>query len=249
MKILIIEDENPAASRLKQLLREVQPDHEVLGVLDTVEASVQWLTTQAAPSLIFLDIQLADGLSFELFEQVEVKVPIIFTTAYDQYALQAFQVNSIDYLLKPIDRDALKRALEKYAEFRPQSPLPDWSALHQMLQPQRSKQRFLIRVGEQYRPIPVAEIAYFFAEAKMVMLHTQAGRSYPVDHTLDELEAMVDAQHFFRLNRKYLARLSAIQGIHTYFNGRLKIALHPATEQEVIVSRTKVPSLKQWLNS
>ena len=249
MRVLIIEDEEPAAERLESLLLEANPQIQVLAHLDSVESSVEYLQKESIPDLIFLDIQLADGLSFEIFDSVTVETPIIFTTAYDQYAIQAFQVNSIDYLLKPIAPESLHKSLSKYQKWQGQAPLPDLRGLIQALRPQQYQERFLIRVGDQLKYVSIGEVAYFMAESRLVLLVTNQGRQFPVDYKIEDLESMVDPRSFYRLNRKFLARLESIQKIHTYFNSRLKIDLQPAPDVEVIISREKVNGFKQWLNS
>lgn len=255
MRILIIEDEAPAARRLNALIKAQNPVAEILDVVDTVEGAVKWLQTHEPPELIFMDIQLADGLSFDIFDQVEVKAPIIFTTAYDEYALRAFKVNSVDYLLKPIEQEELACSLQKLRNLRDQfaSPL-DVNALRllmQSLQPGQPqyKNRFLVRFADKLVFIQTEDIAYFMAEDKYVFIFTRENKKYPVDHTLDELDSLLDPATFFRLNRRLIAHLSSIQTIHSYFNGKLKLNLQPNPAIEVIVSRERAAAFKRWLGA
>ena len=252
MRVLIVEDESPAAERLIQLLRDQQPDLDILAVLDTVEDTVAWLRTRPAPDLLLLDIQLADGQSFDIFEQVRVEVPVIFTTAYDQYAIRAFEVNSIDYLLKPVEPTALGRALGKLERLQASSA-PDWQALLAQVQAAQGQkpvyqQRFLVKIGEQYRSVPVTEVAYVMAADGFVLLVEQGGRQYPVDFKVEELAERLDPQRFYRINRKYIVSVESIGKIHSWFNSRLKLDLQPPSDAEVIVSRERVSDFKAWLN-
>ena len=249
MRLLLIEDENPAAQRLQGLLAKQLPTAEIMAVLDSVEATVEWWHAQTVlPDLLFVDIQLADGLSFEVFETIDIRKPVIFTTAYDQYAIKAFEVNSLDYLLKPIDPEGLARALQKFQEREAAAPLPDLQALVQALKPRQHRERFLLKSGEQYRQVAVKDVAYFMAAGGLVLLYTHEGRYFPLDQTLDQLEEEVDSTHFFRLNRKFLVRAEAIAAIHSYFNHRLKLDLQPVCTEEVIVARDRVPAFKRWLD-
>lgn len=251
MKTLIIEDELPASRRLKSLIEEISTEIEVLAVLDSIEESVKWLNDNPKPDLIFLDIQLADGLSFEIFEQVEVSSSIIFTTAFDDYTLQAFKVNSIDYLLKPIDKEELQKSIEKFEQLKTQ--FSKESHIQDLLKYINSdkkdyKSRFLVKFGDKLLSILSENIAYFYAEDKIVLLITLEGKKYAIDYTLDQLESLLNPSTFFRLNRKFIAHFQAIGQIHQYFKGKLKIDLIPKTEQEIIVSREKSPLFKKWLN-
>ena len=255
MDILIVEDEAPAARRLAGLVRDAQSDAEILDIIDSVESAAKWLRVHRAPDLIFMDIQLADGLSFDIFGLVEVRAPVIFTTAYDEYALKAFKVNSIDYLLKPIDPEELGNSLRKLQTLRSQlSPALDTQVLRslvQSLQPGQPqfKNRFLVRFADKLVFIQGDDIAYFIAEDKYVFVITRDNKKYPLDHTLDELDTMLDPSVFFRLNRKFIAHLKSIQSIHTYFNGKLKLHLVPAEPEEVTISRERAASFKKWLGA
>jgi DNA-binding LytR/AlgR family response regulator len=249
MNILIIEDEKPAASRLSKLLQVHFPDAKLIGNLDTVSRAVRWFGENASPDLIFCDIQLADGISFEIFEQVKVKSPIVFTTAFDQYAIRAFQVNAIDYLLKPIDPKDLERAVEKFNSRNIQASL-DLNLLKTLIQPPAKsyKSRFLVRFGEKIQSVPIEEIAYFFSEERVTFLQTQSGKKYVIDSTLEQVEAQVDPSSFFRLNRKYLSHVEAIEEVLTYSNSRLKLKLRNCPDTDILISREKVGEFKDWLD-
>lgn len=252
MKVLIIEDERPAAKRLTKLIKQFQPDCAILETLDSVEGAVEWLETFKKPDLIFMDIQLADGLSFEIFGQTEVTSPIIFTTAYDEYALQAFKVNSIDYLLKPIDPEAMEKALCKYEKYHQKNtPMVDNSAIEKLLKSMTKKEykeRFLVKIGQQLTYLFVKDIAYFYSEEGLIFACHKNGKRHNLDYTLDQLADLICPDDFFRINRKIIIQLPAIQKIHTYFNSRLKLELSPNTELETIVSRDRVSDFKRWLD-
>jgi len=248
MKILIIEDENLAAKRLIKLVTEQLPDAEIFGNLDTITASVEWLKNNTEPDLIFLDIQLADGISFEIFEKVAVKSPIIFCTAYDQYAIKAFKLNSIDYLLKPIDPQDLVQALNKFKAGL-KTPEITLEQIKTLLLPNQKtyKTRFLVKSGDRIQTVDIQEIRYFFSEDKLTLLQTKEGKKFVIDYILDEIEDLVDPQFFFRLNRKYISAIHAIKSIHTYSNTRLKILLENSDDNDILVSREKVAPFKAWL--
>ena len=254
MKALLIEDEYPAAERLEKLLRKADPRVQIAGVLESVEAPKPWFALGQPVDLIFSDIQLSDGLSFQIFEQFPAHSPIIFTTSYDEYAIKAFRVKSIDYLLKPIKLPDLSEALRKYETlkdaFSPQAYAQKIESLLDGLELSRRthKTRFLVKQGEQLIPITQDQVAYFYTANELACLVGRDGRQYLVDYTLEELEALVDPAQFFRLNRQFIAQVSAIQRIHTYFNGKLKVDLRPDTAQEVLVSREKAPAFKAWLD-
>lgn len=256
MNTLIIEDEYPAANRLQQLLQVMDPSLKVLGVLESVKAARYWLSQHAPPDLIFSDIQLADGLSFEIFESVPVSSPIIFTTAFDEYAIRAFKVKSVDYLLKPVKAKELEDALVKFRQMREvfaprdaQAQIQELFKLIQAPQPQDSiyKDRFLVKYREEWVPMKGDEIAFFSTAHEVVYLHDLKGKKYVVEYTLEQLEQMLDPQKFYRINRQFIGHLQSIQRIHTYFNGRLKLQLQPEPEEEVIVSRDKARAFKAWM--
>lgn len=249
MKILIIEDEKPAARRLTQLILDRLPGAQIEGNIDTVTSAIAWFSTNPQPDLIFLDIQLADGISFEIFEQVKVATPIIFCTAYDQYAIKAFKLNSIDYLLKPIDPEELGRALDKFESGR-KEPAISLEQIRSLLQPvpKTFKSRFLVKLGERILTVDVHEIAFFYSEDKFSLLQTNQGKKYIIDYTLDEIEDMVSPDQFFRLNRKYITSIAAIKDVFSYSNSRLKIHLHNSADNDILISREKVGTFKNWLD-
>lgn len=253
MKVLIVEDEPPAARHLVRLLRRYDAAIQVLAITSSVEETVQWLRSNRRPDLIFLDIHLADTLSFNIFEQVEVEAPVIFTTAYDQYALKAFKVNSIDYLLKPIDLDELKQAFEKLRALSSQTFAPAVSAEQiraawQMLS-RPYKSRFMVKVGDHLKPVPADDIQCFYSRHKMTYLYTSGGRSYPTEYSLTEIEDLVDPMEFFRVSRQYIVRAAAIVDVVAYGASRLKVKLAGfKTEEEIVVSRERVADFKEWLD-
>jgi DNA-binding LytR/AlgR family response regulator len=258
MTVLLLEDEYPAAERLQRQLLQAAPEAQVLAVLDSVAATLQWLDHNPAPDLILSDIQLADGLSLEVFEQAVVRSPVIFTTAYDAYAIRAFRANSVDYLLKPVKLLELQAALAKLREWRTHAaataaaPTQPAQRLERLLDSlprptQPYKTRFLVRHGEQLLPLPAAQVAWFQSRHETTTLVAQDSRRFVVDYTLEQLESLLDPRQFFRLNRQFLAQLPAVQRLHPHFNGKLLLELHPAPNEEVLVSREKANALKQWL--
>jgi two-component system, LytTR family, response regulator LytT len=252
MNVLIIEDELPASEMLAEMLTEYDPAIKVLACLESVKSAVNWLSTHSFPDLIFCDIHLADGNSFEIFDQIAVKSPLIFTTAYNQYAIQAFRVNSIDYLLKPFDRQSLANALQKFSEVRRGNMAPDLSELQQMMEhlqvkPAGYKSRFLVKSGQTMKYVPTEEVAYFYAEEKVVFLVTTANQKFIIDYTLDGLKPMLDAEKFFRINRQFLVNIQAIQTVKPYFKGRLVVYVTPPSPVDVVVSSEKASSFRSWL--
>lgn len=250
MKILIIEDENAAARRLEKLLAEIEPEAVVLQRLDSVEASVLWLQGNPQPDLILLDIHLADGSSFEIFEHVTVTCPIIFTTAYDEFALQAFKVNAVDYLLKPIKTNELSAALDKYKRVF-KAVTQDYSALLDTLRKQTGQnylRRMLIRFGNSIKLVDMADVAYFYTKDKITFLVSRSsGKRFPVDYPLDKLEGMLDPATFFRINRQFIINVAAIKEMHPYSKSRVKVDLEPNTDLETIVSTERSAEFKKWL--
>jgi DNA-binding LytR/AlgR family response regulator len=252
MNVLIIEDEQPASEMLVDMLAEYDPSIKVLACLESVKSAVNWLSTHPFPDLIFCDIHLADGNSFEIFEQVPVKSPLIFTTAYNQYAIQAFKVNSIDYLLKPFDKQSLANALQKFSEVSRGTLTPDLSQLQHLMEqlqvkPAGYKSRFLVKSGQTMKYVPIEEIAYFYAEEKVVFLVTAANQKYIIDYTLDGLKPMLDPSAFFRINRQFLVNIPAIQTVKPYFKGRLLVYVKPASPMDVVVSSEKASAFRAWL--
>ena len=251
MRILIIEDEKPSARRLQRMLAEI--DLEATELLHSVSESIEWFQNNEHPDLIFLDIQLSDGLSFEIFDEVEIKSAVIFTTAYDEYALQAFKLNSIDYLLKPIDDDDLKRAVDQFKERqqeKSQAISLDFNDIKELLVnpiERPYKKRFSIKVGQHLKLINIDEIECVFSENKGTYLHTMEGRNYLIDGTMDSLEDQLDPKIFFRISRKFYVNINAIKDMVSYTNSRLQIKLNNFNEQDVIVARERVKDFKNWL--
>lgn len=257
MKVVIIEDEALTAQRLRQLLLKYDADIEVLAVLPSVEESVAWFKENDDPELIFMDIHLEDGQSFSIFETINLDVPVIFTTAYDDYMIQAFKVNSVDYLMKPIGLEELSAAIDKYKKYHlaksaateePAAAM-DWQTLLQAVGQKETsyKERFLISVGSRLRTIDVSEVAYFFSADKVTFLTTKDGQRFPIDNSLDKLQLQLDPKQFFRINRHCMASFAAIDNIHVYPKGRLKLDLKPAMKEEVFVSLDRVTAFKDWL--
>ena len=252
MKIIIIEDEKPAAKHLQKLILHYDPSIELLCIMDSVKKAADWFAKNKAPDLAFFDIQLADGLSFEIFEQTRVNCPVIFTTAFNEYAIKAFKVNSVDYLLKPIDPDELSNAIDKFKALHRGTPqnMPPTVVYDQLLQTlgKRYKSRFVIKVGERIKSIPVSEIAYFYSYDKATFLHTADDHNFVIDYSVEQLESLTDPGNFFRINRKYLISLESIGDIISYSNSRLKIELKQCDDADVIVAREKVSKFKAWLD-
>ena len=254
MKILILEDEALSAKRASQLLREFDPDIEVMDTLESIEEAVSWLSRNPEPDLLLLDIHLSDGLCFRLFERLAVKCPVIFTTAYDQYALQAFKLNSIDYLLKPLDKTELQNALIKYRnlnESRGGISLADIRRIEENMLSfsKKYKHRFLVKYADTILYKNIDEVAYFYADDKVVYLVTSEGRKYLVDYNLESLEELLDPQLFFRINRKIIARIQSIQKVKALLSSRLQVFLKPPFEQNTYVSRERSPEFKIWLDN
>jgi len=250
MNIIIIEDEKPSARRLQRQLKTLNLEAQTM--LHSVEESIAWFQNNPHPDLIFLDIQLSDGLSFEIFETIEIKSAVIFTTAYDEYALQAFKLNSIDYLLKPIDDEELEIAVKKYKDRTPQKQgvTLDFDDIKKLLVnpiDRIYKKRFSVKVGQHLKLINIDDIECFYSENKGTYAHTSEGRNYLLDTTLDQLENELEPQTFFRINRKFFVNINAIKDMVSYTNSRLQIKLQSYNEQEVIVARERVKDFKSWL--
>lgn len=251
MKVLIVEDEPLASAQLAALLTQLRPNAEITAVCDTVESAANWLNKNPLPDLAFFDIQLGDGLSFEIFKSVDLKIPVIFTTAYDQYALQAFKVNSIDYLLKPIDKGEISVALEKFDQLhnhQNQQITPELiQSLIASVGKKEYKKRFLVKIGTHLRAINTNEILYFYSFQKGTFLKACDGRNYLLDQTLEVIEQLIDPDTFFRINRKYMVSLQAINDVHAYSNSRLKLKVKNQEEDDFLVAREKVKAFKDWL--
>jgi DNA-binding LytR/AlgR family response regulator len=254
LNILIIEDEAPAVALLTSFLIAAEPKARIVGIPDSVEASVKWLTTHPPPDLIFMDIRLADGISFSIFEKVDVHAPVIFTTAYDEYAIRAFKVNSIDYLLKPLNADQVTAALKKFRHLHtsasPNLNTIDMRDIARMLKSGQPvyKSRFLIPVNEQFISIPSADIFFFTSSNKLTFAVTKEGKKYSLPEPLDNIEAQLDPHQFFRANRQFILHYSAITAVHSFFNGKLKVYMH-GTSEEIIVSKEKATVFKNWMDT
>ena len=258
MKVLIVEDENLAVKRLQKLLNEINEPTEVLAVTKSIAETVDWLNTHAQPDVILLDIELADGQSFEIFNQVEVKSVIIFTTSYNEYALKAFQVNSIDYLLKPIEKEDLEKALNKYKHLKSIIKQEDKEAiniqillkdLHQRMNTKTYRQRFLVKSGSKFISIDASEIACFFVDGRLVFFKTFNQKKFIVDYTMDELENMLNPASFFRINRSCFVAQKSIQQIEEHLGSRLYLHVQPQIEKDTVVSREKVAAFKEWMGN
>ncbi len=250
MNIIIIEDEKPAARILQRKIEKLGLD--VKTMLDSVEEGVTWFNSNQHPDLIFLDIQLSDGLSFEIFEQIDIKSAVIFTTAYDEYALRAFKLNSIDYLLKPIDEDDLEIAVNKFKARNVAAPSLslDLEMIKKMLVnpiDREYKKRFTIKMGQQLKMIAIEEVECFYSENKGTYLHTLDNRDYLLDNTLEQLETELDPKDFYRVSRKFIIPMKAIKEIQLHSNSRLKVILPTYKDDEVIVARERVNDFKEWL--
>jgi len=250
MKVIIIEDEKPAARRLDRMVKEI--GFNPAAMLHSVEESINWFHNNEHPDLIFLDIQLSDGLSFEIFEEVDVKSAIIFTTAYDEYALKAFKLNSIDYLLKPIDSDELEIAIAKYKALHTaneQSVVFDINEIKNLIAPTKPKykNRFSVKIGQHIKMIATESIECFFSENKATHIHTNENRDYLIDDSLEQLEDKLNPEIFYRVSRKYYVNINAIKDIIAYSNSRLKLILNSYNEAEIIVSRERVRDFKNWI--
>lgn len=250
MKVIIIEDEKLSAELLSRLIAKIDPAIEILTVLDSVKRSVEAFQSGLKADLIFLDIHLADGISFELFSQIALDIPVIFTTAYSEYAIKAFEVNSVDYLLKPIGKSELSRAIDKFKKYNKdhqQLMLEQISNAYQQINKQY-KSRFMVKVGATLESIRVEDILHFITHDGLTFLTIANGKRYPVDYTLDQLEALVSSEQFFRINRKVILSLSAIGKISTYVNSRLVISSTHLDGESGVVSRERVNDFKAWLD-
>jgi two-component system, LytTR family, response regulator LytT len=257
MKILIVEDEELAVKKLQKTLAAVDTTASVIGVTDSIKATVDWLQTNQQPDLILMDIELADGQSFEVFNLTEVKSPVIFTTSYDEYALKAFKVNSVDYLLKPIQKEELQAALQKYRHLHATAKAVDGKAdvnleslvreLQQKLQPKEFRKRFLVKHAQKLVSVEIDEIAYFYSDGRLNFFKTNDNKKYVVDYTMDELEEMLDPEKYFRISRSFYVSVSSIDKIDDYFGNRLILQLKPAVDKEALVSREKVTEFKKWM--
>lgn len=252
MRIVILEDEKSAADYLKYLLSEVDPSVEVDTIIDTVSGAVAYFKKAQDIELAFFDIHLADGNSFDIFKKVDIHIPIIFTTAYDEYALKAFKVNSIDYLLKPIDEDELKEAIEKFKSSNRSIRMPkELESVLEMLGKvsKKYKSSFLVQQRDKLIPIDVADIAYITIDAGIVRAITFEDKSYVIDEKMEEIEAALNPAQFFRANRQYIIQRRSIANLYIYFNGKLILNVNPKPAERIIISKAKAPQLKSWINS
>jgi DNA-binding LytR/AlgR family response regulator len=251
MKVVLIEDEETASARLKKILYEVDKSIEVVAMLESIEASVSWLQINPMPSLIFADIQLADGPSFEIFRKVKVTAPVIFITAFDNYALQAFRFNGIDYLLKPIKKAEVEQSLTKFENLRSsgQAPLMDYQEILSAISNRKNnfQKRLVIRIGQNIRMLEISEVAYFYTEERIAFACIRDNKRLPLDFTLDELEEILDPAEFFRINRQFIIHIKSIENMFSYSKSRIKIILKPAIETETIVSAERSAEFKEWL--
>jgi len=251
MKAIIIEDEELAAQRLRALINECDPGIEVTAMLESISDSIAWFRQNPQPDLIFLDIHLEDGLSFTIFEEIKIKVPIIFTTAFDEYAIKAFKMKSIDYLLKPILREDLCRSIEKYKEWQgDKGQFVDLNELIQIIAPREDsyRKRFSVAVGDKLRTIEVKDIAYFFSSSNITFAVTFNKRQYSLNQSINNLFCELNPSEFFRINRQYLVCHKAIENIYVYSKSHLKLELNPPVTEMVFVSLDKVPGFKKWLD-
>jgi DNA-binding LytR/AlgR family response regulator len=249
MKILIIEDEPASALRLRKLALEIEPEIEVVDMLDSISSAVDWFRNHTEPDLVLSDIHLADGLSFEIFREVSLSCPVIFTTAYDQYAIQAFKLNSIDYLLKPIKKTELAEAIRKFKKMQPSAPAFDFSLLAASLAKQEKEylKRLMIRIGQHIKVVEIKEIAYFYIDEKIVFAVSFSKDRYPLDFSLDQVEKQLDPERFFRINRAFIISLESIETMITYSKARIKIKLKPPCEVESITSTERSAEFRDWL--
>lgn len=246
--ILIIEDEKPNADRLKRLIAAVRPEANIVALLECVGESVDWLLTNESPDLIMMDVRLADGLSFEIFEKVRPKCPVIFTTAYDEYAVRAFKVNSVDYLLKPVEQDELEHAFKMAEERQHSHSTVSLESLLEHINKKEYRSRFLLPYRDGYKIVLVSDIEYLYSEQKVTKAKLLIGSEEALSQTLEELEQQLDPKLFFRVNRQFILHIDSIKHIHNYFNGKLKVELRKNPELEIIVSRDKAGLIKNWMD-
>jgi DNA-binding LytR/AlgR family response regulator len=251
LRALIVEDEKPAAEHLVKQLQDCEHEVKVIHIADTISQTVAWLKSNPWPDLMFLDIQLADGLSFEIFTHLDIRCPVIFTTAFEEYAIRAFKINSVDYLLKPVGLDELNFAIGKYKALTLQDSPGSLlnrkvERLVQMLA-HPYKSRFIVNVGPRIRTVETARINYFCSMEKSTFLCEDSGKSYDINYSLDQLEMQLDPKQFFRISRKFIVNIEAIQDIITYSSSRLKLVLKGSDEENIFVSRRKINGFKEWL--
>lgn len=250
INILIIEDEEPAAERLTKLIEQTMPAYNIVGTLDSVEASIEWFANNEQPDLLFLDIQLADGLSFDIFKQVKINSFVIFTTAYDEYAIKAFELNSIDYLLKPITETKLKKSIDKFTKLNNVNNTLNINDLISTIESKQSnyKKRFLINMGSKIKSVETTDIAYFYVLEKNTFLCTFANKHYPIDFSLDKLESLLNLETFYRINRQAMINFKSIEKISILSKSRIKLNTNPLFDSDFLVSSNKSHDFRQWLD-
>ena len=251
MKVLIIEDETAAAQNLSSILRKLFPDIEILDVIDTVVDSVEYLRTNPVLDLVFMDIHLSDGESFRIFDSVKVNSPIIFTTAYDQYALEAFKVNSIDYLLKPLNEAEVQRAINKWRTLTQSDRTSYVERVEEMVREERAEemQTFLVRFRDKIIPLSSDDIAYCYTSEERVSAYNFKGERFPMEHTLETLQGMLSSKRFFRANRQFIVAREAVKDISVWFGSRLLLNLKVETPEKIVISKARVPEFKAWLTT
>jgi two-component system, LytTR family, response regulator LytT len=252
MNILIVEDEALSARRLKAMVTEMDPTYRVLDIIESVRKAIDWLESHPMPDLMLMDIELTDGKSFDIFEQTTVKCPVIFVTAYDEYAIRAFKVNSIDYLLKPVKQEELTASIDKLKQLQQQynqgsSGLNIQSLLQAFEKQTNYRERFLIKQADRLLPVETADIAYFQTREKINYIHTFDNKEYAIDQPLDEIEKTLDPKKFFRANRQFIVSASAVEKIHFWFSSKLKVDLKPKSSEDVMISREKAMAFRAWL--
>ena len=253
MKVVIVEDEHLSAQRLQGMLKKYDPSIEVLAELPSVAASVEWFKNNPDPDLVLMDIHLEDGQSFSIFETINLQVPVIFTTAFDEYTIKAFKVNSVDYLMKPLNYEELVAAIEKFKRIHGQEEGEEKTmGLEQLLQSMQKKEpeyksRFLVSIGSRLKTIETEDIQYFFSADKITFLVTKENQRFPIDYSLDKMAVMLDPKQFFRINRQMTVKLEAIKNIHVFAKGKIKLDMDPPTKEDVFVSMDKVVEFKEWL--
>ncbi|MEO9512418.1 MAG: LytTR family DNA-binding domain-containing protein [Flavobacteriaceae bacterium] len=250
MTAVIVEDEEFASKRLAQLVGELAPELNIVANINSVESGTKWFGKNTMPDLVFLDIQLNDGYGFDILDGLEEHPPVIFTTAYNEFAIRGFKYNGVDYLLKPIVKTDLKIALEKFKKNMTRNGQASTENLEHLKQlfHKEYKHRFMVKVGNQFRSFNVEDIAFFKSHEGMICLYTHTGQSYPIEYTIDQLENILNPIHFFRINRKFMVSVKAVEEIHSYFNSRLLLKLLPKEEEQVIVSRERTTNFKRWLD-
>lgn len=248
MNVLILEDESRAANYLERLIQKVVPGMKVVAKIESVRDAIPFVNAHSDIELIFSDVQLADGLSFEIFSKVTVKCPIIFTTAYDHYAIEAFKTNGIDYLLKPVEEDRLKQAIEKTKMFSPSFALEKFITISNSINTKTFKSRFMVRIGDKIKSIPIEEILAFYSLEKATYIHTVSNRNYCIDYSVDQLESLLDPGVCFRINRKYIVSIQACSNILAWTNSRLRLKIEGIDDDDIIVARERAQEFKDWLD-